>query len=46
MPTKEYYLQYRNLFLSLGYHNEVIQLDVHYELTMVYDQKGVLIKII
>ena len=45
MPTKEFYLQYRNLFITLNLINEVQQLDVHYKLVFLYSKEGMLIKI-
>lgn len=46
MPTKEFYLQYRNLFINLNLINQVQQLDYHYNLVFLYNQEGKLIKIL
>lgn len=46
MPTKEYYLQHRNLFIAFNYISEVQMLDVHYNLVFLYNQDGNLIRIL
>ena len=34
------------MFINLGFINEVMKLDVYFELVMIYDKKGNLIKIL
>tara|TARA_R110001599_G_scaffold189992_2_gene384896 strand:+ start:2753 stop:2896 length:144 start_codon:yes stop_codon:yes gene_type:complete len=38
--NKNYYLNYRDLFLSMGYNQEVKQLDNHFEIVLIYDNRG------
>ena len=43
---KSFYLQYRNLFIHLGYTYEVKKLDIHFNVILVYSKQGYLIKLI
>ena len=43
---KSYYLKYRNLFIQLGLTYEVKQLDIHFNIILVYSKQGYLIKLI
>jgi hypothetical protein len=44
--TKEYYLKVRSIFITLGFINEVLKLDIHFELVFLYDKHNNLIRII
>jgi hypothetical protein len=44
--TKEYYLKVRSTFIALGFINEVLKLDIHFELVFLYDKKNNLIRIL
>ena len=44
--TKEYYLKVRSTFITLGFINEVLKLDIHFELVFLYDKNNNLIRII
>ncbi len=46
MPSKEYYLKYRQTFVILGYHQEVQQLDVYYNLVFLFDKDNHFIKVL
>lgn len=43
--TKQFYLKYRSIFLTLGLLEQVDKLDVHFNIYKLYDKKGLLIKI-
>ena len=38
--TKDYYLNYRGIFLSMGYDQEVKMLDNHFEIVLIYNKRG------
>ena len=38
--NKEYYLNYRHIFLSMGYSQEVKELDNYFEIVLIYDKRG------
>tara|TARA_R110002020_G_scaffold17516_10_gene61457 strand:- start:654 stop:797 length:144 start_codon:yes stop_codon:yes gene_type:complete len=38
--NKEYYLNYRDIFIIRGYNQEVKQLDNHFEIVLIYDKRG------
>lgn len=46
MPSKEYYISVRHIFLMMGYQQEVQQLDVHYNMVFLYDRNGKFIKVL
>lgn len=46
MPSKEYYLKYRQTFITLGYSQEVQQLDVYYNLVFLFDKDNRFIKVL
>jgi hypothetical protein len=43
---KSFYLKYRNLFIQWGFWYEVKQLDIHFNIVLVYNKEGQLIKLI
>lgn len=45
MPSKEYYLKFRNIFIQLAFYEEVYILDSYYELVFIYSKENQLIKI-
>ena len=38
--NKEYYLNFRDIFLSMGYSQEVKELDNYFEIVLIYDKRG------
>jgi len=46
MASVETYLEYRNLFINLNFIDEVLQLDIYYNLSFLYNKDGKLIKIL
>lgn len=44
--TKEYYLKHRNLFIQLGFINEVQRLDYNFKLVFLCDKFGNIIKVL